>query len=142
MAVIGDNTARVALVVGASRGIGLEFVRQLLMMPQFETVWATYRTPESAVELLEMAQSEISDGGRLKCLSMDVTDEKQIASGVEDIKQQTKQLHYVINCVGILHDDTMRPEKGLRQLEIEQLTRYFQTNTFLRHCLPNTSCPC
>ncbi|MGK7909831.1 MAG: SDR family NAD(P)-dependent oxidoreductase [Synechococcus sp.] len=141
MAVIGEDSARVALVVGASRGIGLEFVRQLLTIPQFETVWATYRTRESATGLLEMAQSDMAEGDRLQCLSMDVTDEGQIASGLVEIKQQTKHLHLVVNCVGILHDDTMRPEKGLRQLEMEQLTRYFQTNSIpsallAKHLLP------
>ena len=141
MAVIGEESARVALVVGANRGIGLEFVRQLLAMPQFETVWATYRTRESATELLEMVKSEAAEGVRLKCLSMDVTDEEQIVSGVADIKQHTKQLHLAINCVGILHDDRMRPEKGLRQLEMEQLTRYFQVNStssalLAKHLLP------
>ncbi len=129
MAVIGEKSARVALVVGANRGIGLEFVRQLLMMPQFETVWATYRTRESATKLMEMARSDLGKGERLRCLSIDVVDEEQIAAGIATMEQHTKQLHLALNCVGILHDGRMRPEKGIRQLEMEQLTRYFQVNS-------------
>ncbi len=129
MAVIGEESDRVALVVGANRGIGLEFVRQLLTMPQFDTVWATYRSRESATKLLEMGMPETSNGARLRCLSIDVTDEDQIAAGVADIKQHTKHLHLAINCVGVLHGDQISPEKGLRQLEMEQLTRYFQINS-------------
>lgn len=129
MTIIGEKSAQVALIVGANRGIGLEFVRQLLRMPQYKIVWATYRRQESATKLLEMAEAEASKGERLRCLSIDVTDEEQVASGVADIKLHTKHLHLAINCVGILHDDRMYPEKGLRQLGMEQLTRYFQINS-------------
>ena len=37
-----------ALVTGASRGIGLEFVRQLLAEPRFTRVFAACRQPAQA----------------------------------------------------------------------------------------------
>lgn len=124
MAVIGNEGATTALVVGANRGIGLEFVKQLLALPQFETVWATYRDPESAQGLLEL-----DDSDRLQCLPLEATDEEQMATVVATIKQSTPRLHLAVNCVGVLHTDTIKPEKGLRQLELDQLTRYFQINS-------------
>jgi NAD(P)-dependent dehydrogenase (short-subunit alcohol dehydrogenase family) len=38
-------------------------------------------------------------------------------------------LHLVINCIGILHEGALQPEKSLRQLNAEQLLRYFQVNS-------------
>lgn len=113
----GQPTA--ALIVGAGKGIGLEFVRQLL--PQVESVYATYRNPQS--ELLTLADPN------LRCLPLDVTEESQIAAVVEAIQADGKMLHTVINCVGVLHEGTIQPEKSLRQLNAEQLLYSFQVNS-------------
>lgn len=110
-----------ALIVGAGRGIGLEFVRQFLQGDRVDRLYATYRNPKS--ELLTLSDS------RLHCLEMDVTDEAQIAAAIQTIKADTFSLHNVINCVGILHEGTMQPEKSLRQINADQLLRYFQVNS-------------
>jgi NAD(P)-dependent dehydrogenase (short-subunit alcohol dehydrogenase family) len=110
-----------ALVVGASQGIGLAFVQQLLQTNRVDRLYATYRSPQA--ELLAIADS------RLCCLPMDITSETQIAAAVKNIQAETKALHLVINCVGVLHEGTMQPEKGLRYLNAENLTRYFQVNS-------------
>lgn len=114
---------KTASIVGAGQGIGLGFVRGLLAADNIERVYATYRRLESATELLA-----ISDP-RLCCLQMDITDESQIATVVRQIQAETTALHYVINCVGVLHEDRMQPEKSLRHINAEQLLRYFQVNS-------------
>lgn len=114
---------KTASIVGAGQGIGLGFVRGLLAADNIERVYATYRRLESATELLA-----ISDP-RLCCLQMDITDESQIATVVRQIQTETTALHYVINCVGVLHEDRMQPEKSLRHINAEQLLRYFQVNS-------------
>lgn len=114
-----ERSSRTALVVGASQGIGLEFVRQLL--PHVERLYATYRSPES--ELLAINHA------RLRCLPLDITDEAQISAVAREIQTETTALHTVINCVGILHEGSIQPEKSLRQLNAEQLLRYFQINS-------------
>lgn len=116
-----DRNPTTALIVGASQGIGLEFVRQLLQTDHIDRVYATYRHPQS--ELLAIAEP------RLRCLPMDITEESQIASVVQAIKTETAALDYVINCVGVLHEEAMQPEKSLQQLKAEQLLRYFQVNS-------------
>lgn len=116
-----ERTDRTALVVGAGRGIGLEFVNQLLKGDRADRVYATYRNPES--ELLSVTDS------RLRCLPLEITHEEQIATAVEKIKIETAALHTVINCIGVLHEGAMQPEKSLRQLNSEQLMRYFQVNS-------------
>lgn len=108
-----------ALIVGAGQGIGLEFVRQ--MLPKVNHLYATYRNPQS--ELLTLTDS------RLRCLEVDITEESHIATAIQQIQAETPALHFVINCVGMLHDGTIQPEKSLRHLNAEQLTRYFQVNS-------------
>ena len=116
-----DRSPQVALIVGAGQGIGLEFVRQLLQHQPIDRLYATYRTPQS--ELLAI------DDARLRCLPLDLTEEAQIAAVVAAIQAERTALHLVINCVGVLHDGTMQPEKSLRHLNAEQLWHYFQVNS-------------
>jgi NAD(P)-dependent dehydrogenase (short-subunit alcohol dehydrogenase family) len=110
-----------ALVVGASQGIGLEFVRQLLTEHHPEHLFATYRTPDSAL-------LQIQDP-RLHCFPVDITQENEIARLAEQLSALTPHLHLMINCAGILHEDPLKPEKSLRQINTEQLMRYFKVNS-------------
>ncbi|GJM95190.1 hypothetical protein PR202_ga11898 [Eleusine coracana subsp. coracana] len=66
----------VSMVQGASRGIGLEFVRQLLQRSEQGRVVATCRAPDSATELLKLKEEHAP--GRLTVLPLDVTDESTI----------------------------------------------------------------
>jgi NAD(P)-dependent dehydrogenase (short-subunit alcohol dehydrogenase family) len=118
-----NSFLKTALIVGGGRGIGLGFVRQLLTRGEIDRVYATYRRVESATELLAI------DDSRLCCLQMDLTDEAQIAVVVRQIQAETTALHYVVNCVGVLHEGEMQPEKSLRHINSEQLLRYFQVNS-------------
>jgi NAD(P)-dependent dehydrogenase (short-subunit alcohol dehydrogenase family) len=120
---MSDNFLKTALIVGGGKGIGLGFVRQLLAQSDVQRVYATYRQAESATELLAI------DDPKLQCLQMDITDESQIAGVIQGIQAETKALHYVINSVGVLHEGEMQPEKSLRQINSEQLVRYFQVNS-------------
>lgn len=114
-----------ALVIGGNRGIGLAFVKQLLSDPRFDQIFVTYRTVTSSTELLKLAQTH----DRLHCIAMDLTIESQIEAGLADIKTSTSELHFVINCVGFLHEEGITPEKALRQIESANLIRYFQVNS-------------
>lgn len=72
---------------------------------------------------------------------MDITEEGNIVAGLEAMQNQTDRLHYVVNCVGILHEGTVTPEKSLRQIDAQQLLRYFQVNSIgsallAKHLLP------
>ncbi len=67
-----DPTDRsVALVQGASRGIGLAFVRRLLADPATGRLYATCRRPEAATDLRALA----AEDDRLSVLRLDVLDE-------------------------------------------------------------------
>ncbi|MEH2340812.1 MAG: SDR family NAD(P)-dependent oxidoreductase [Nostoc sp.] len=74
-------------------------------------------------------------------VEMDITDELQIIEAVQKIHTQVNKLHFVVNCVGLLHEDILQPEKSLRQINSENLLRYFQINSIgavllAKHLLP------
>lgn len=127
-----------ALIVGASQGIGLGFVKSLLQQDNFQSIYATYRNPDTAGELLGL---ERQYGVRLKCLQVDITDESQIAAATKEIQNSVKQLHLAIYCVGVLHNRHLFPEKSLRQIEPEKLLYSFQVNSIgavllAKHLMP------
>lgn len=114
-----------AVVIGATRGIGLGFVRSLLNDERVETLFCTYRTEESPEQLsLKKAHRE-----RLHCLKMDVTDESQIAVAAQQIGDAADKIHLAIYCTGVLHEGDLSPEKSLRDLSSEHLTYSFQVNS-------------
>ncbi len=132
-----QNKGQTALVVGASQGIGLGFVRQLLADGRFERMYGTYRRPETAQGLLALAEQF----PQLTCLPVDVTEEGTMAGAIAHIQSITPQLHRVVYCVGVLHNGDFQPEKSLRQITSENLMRSFQTNAFgavllAKHLLP------
>ncbi|ERN40413.1 dehydrogenase with different specificities [Rubidibacter lacunae KORDI 51-2] len=126
------------LIVAGNRGIGLGFVDSLLGDPAIARVFATFRHPETAIDLRDR---ERRSEGKLFCLPLDATDEAQIRTTVAEIGATCDRLHLVVNCAGILHDAELRPEKSLRQLDAEHLSRYFAINSIptallAKHLLP------
>jgi NAD(P)-dependent dehydrogenase (short-subunit alcohol dehydrogenase family) len=115
------------LIQGASRGIGLEFVRQCLAESRVGHVLATCRSPADAANLATLAATA---AGRLTVLPLDVTDEASIAAAAAATAHTVARLHLVVNCTGVLHDTTcsMRPEKRLADVRPESLARSFAVN--------------
>lgn len=126
MALLPSVPAVNALVVGATQGIGLAFVKQLLQNEAIAHLFATYRSAQTATPLFELSAEHSQ---RLHCIQMDLTDEAQIVSGLAEVKQTAPQLHLVINCVGLLHNKQQQPEKALRQLNADNLINYFKVNS-------------
>ncbi|MBD0264953.1 MAG: SDR family NAD(P)-dependent oxidoreductase, partial [Tolypothrix sp. Co-bin9] len=68
------------LIVGASQGIGLGFVKKFLQDDRITKIYATYRQRESASELITL---ESENAEKLTCLQIDITDESMISEGVQ-----------------------------------------------------------
>jgi NAD(P)-dependent dehydrogenase (short-subunit alcohol dehydrogenase family) len=111
----------IGLIVGASEGIGLALVRQLLQEERCDRLYATYRNPQAPLLSL--------NDPRLHCAPLDLTQETEIAEFVQTLQQEEPALHTVINCVGVLHHETLQPEKSLRHLNAKQLAHYFEVNS-------------
>jgi NAD(P)-dependent dehydrogenase (short-subunit alcohol dehydrogenase family) len=138
MAILETTENLRALVIGGSQGIGLGFVQYLLATNPATQVFATYRRPQTATRLLSLAADHPQ---RLFCIELDVTEENQIIAGMKTIQVTTDRLHFVINCVGCLHQTDLQPEKSLRQINPDHLMRYFQVNSIgallmAKHLLP------
>jgi len=114
---------RAALVVGASRGIGLAITRQLLRNQDFQRVYASYRHPESAVVLLRI------DDQRLQVLRADVSNPADLQGIADDIRANDDRPDFVINSAGILHEHDLQPEKSLNQCQQDALLHLFLVNS-------------
>lgn len=127
--IIESMVPAAAIVLGANRGIGLGFVKRLLADNSVSWIYGTYRHRASAAELLALAANE----PRLRLLALDITEESQIEACLltigQELKESGRSLTQVINCVGLLHQGDLQPEKSLRQIDATNLMTYFQVNS-------------
>ena len=84
----------IALITGANRGLGFEFVRQYL--GDGWRVFAACRDPASASKLQQLAKGA---DGRLNIIAMDMTDLRSVKTAAAQLKDIVIDL--VINCAGI-----------------------------------------
>lgn len=109
----------IALVVGASGGIGRAVLDHYLSEPQFEQVIAVSRSQQPA----ELA----CHGARLRWLVCDYTQASidEVLCFAGDVHQQ---LSRVVICNGVLHNDTVEPEKSLLKLNATAMQEVLHTN--------------
>ena len=109
----------VAVVFGASGGIGGALVEALLASRQFAHVVALSRSTTPAIDLLDEASLERAT----------------------KFAAEQGELRLVINATGFLHDDRQSPEKTWRQIDAGNLARAFALNAIgpaliMKHVLP------
>jgi NAD(P)-dependent dehydrogenase (short-subunit alcohol dehydrogenase family) len=114
-----EHPAGLAVVIGASGGIGSALVERLREANRYDEVIGLSRSGEPRVDL---------------------TDEASIESAAEDVRSRG-DLRLVIDATGFLHDDEFSPEKSWRQLDPEHLARAFALNAtgpalLMKHFLP------
>ncbi|XP_019418201.1 PREDICTED: uncharacterized protein LOC109328998 [Lupinus angustifolius] len=116
----------VSMVQGASRGIGLQFVKQLLENNDRGHVIATCRNPNSSTGLIHL-KDKFAD--RLKILPLDLTDETSIEASALSIKDAYGHLNLLINASGILSiPEVLQPETTLNKLEKSSLMLAYEVN--------------
>ena len=116
-----------AVVSGATSGVGLALVTQLLAHPQIASVSAIARSAEKCLALQSL---HAEYGDRLLRCAMDITDAASRAQGAAHIASRTPTLHVLIHAAGCLHGPGIRPEKSLQQLQESALTSLLQVNAF------------
>ncbi|MBL0162163.1 MAG: SDR family oxidoreductase [Xanthomonadales bacterium] len=106
------------LVTGANRGLGLEFVRQLL--GRGDRVIACCRHTARASELNRFSGKF---PGHLKVLPLDVAEPRSIAELVREIDMLDLRIDALINNAGVLS-----PGEVFGEVEAKALTQAFATN--------------
>src|SRR5690606_3552489 len=109
-------TGKIALVTGASRGIGAEIARQLARAGAH--VFVNGRNEQALLALCQ----EVSL--KLEPLVFDVSDPKAVKEAFQKLFKQTKQLDILVNNAGIL-DDAL-----IGMVSAPQIERTFCTNTY------------
>ena len=109
---------KVWFITGASRGIGLEFCRQLLSRGQ--QVIAACRNPDGARELWELKSDYKS---RFQYLALDVTDEKSVAEMARHLDGVA--IDVLINNAGVLRG----AEENFANVSFSDVARSFDVNT-------------
>ncbi len=110
--------AKHCLVTGANRGIGLEFIRQLLT--RGDRVIATCRHPGKATALNTLTGEY---PGHLHVLPLDVASEKSRAELVHELPLVAGRVDLLINNAGVLHSG-----ERFGQLSAAHLDDSFRTN--------------
>lgn len=117
-----SNESRIALVTGATRGIGYETVRQLATAGVH--VLLAGRDRAKAVD----AALKLQAGGLpVEAIALDVTDSASIAAAADTVARKHGRLDILVNNAGIAIDDSAR-ERSAQTLQVWRDT--FDTNVF------------
>jgi NAD(P)-dependent dehydrogenase (short-subunit alcohol dehydrogenase family) len=109
----------VAVVVGASGGVGGALMRRLQASRRFSRVYGL---------------------GRSGAVPLDLTDENSIAAAAATVSL-SGFVRLIVNAAGFLHDDRRRPEKSWRELDGDHMARAFAVNAIgpgllMKHFMP------
>ncbi|KAB7763457.1 SDR family oxidoreductase [Xanthomonas maliensis] len=116
------STTKIALVTGATRGIGLETVRQLAEAG-VHTLLAGRRRDDAIAAALKLQV----EGLPVEAIQLDVTDDISIAAAVGTVEQRHGHLDILVNNAGIMIDDVQRKPSEQSMATWE---RTFDTNLF------------
>jgi NAD(P)-dependent dehydrogenase (short-subunit alcohol dehydrogenase family) len=124
------NPDAVFVVNGASRGIGLQFVKTLLANTAGRVV-ACCRTPGTAKGLQDLIASSSEDNkNRLSVIAVDMEDQASVTQAGEEIRRQFDRVDLLLNVAGILGDgvSTPGPERSISKIERGWIEKTFQVN--------------
>lgn len=117
-----EHTSKIALVTGATRGIGLETARQLAISGVH--VLLAGRDRSKAVEAALKLQAQ---GLPTEAIALDVTDSASIAKAAADVQRRFGRLDILINNAGVFNDDLQRKPS---EQSMETWRTTFDTNVF------------
>jgi NAD(P)-dependent dehydrogenase (short-subunit alcohol dehydrogenase family) len=113
--------SRIALITGATRGIGFEIARQLSKRGLPVVIGA--RTPADGERAAAMIRGH---GGRATVLPIDVSDSASIQAAAQAFSRVAEHLDVLVNNAGIYPDRDV----SILTVSRDHLTTTFQTNTF------------
>ncbi|KXS16378.1 NAD(P)-binding protein [Gonapodya prolifera JEL478] len=127
--------SKVYVIVGASRGIGLELVRQILAKDETSIVVGTVRDEVKSKSAFQSIEEKA--GGRLHVITLDTTDETSIKTAAERLLQVFPTgIDVLINNAGILERDASDLEVKASTLESTFRTNVVGPILVTQHFLP------
>ncbi len=120
----------VFVVTGASRSMGLEFVKQLLERTKGRIVACILRPGSSPALDNALGQLSRDDRARVHVTRLDVTNEEQIVQLAKELESMYGRVDGLFNVAGVLGDKTATPgpEQNLNQLDQSWLQNQFAVN--------------
>lgn len=119
---MNTSTQKIALVTGATRGIGTETVRQLAEAG-VRTLLAGRR-----LETAQAVATALADSGLpVEAIQLDVTDSASIAAAVKEVQARHGRLDILVNNAGIMIDAL---DKAPSEQSLQTWRTTFDTNVF------------
>lgn len=112
-------------IVGASGGIGAAMVEQLAARDDVARIFATYHQSPSASSQGSIAT--FASPVEIRWNKLDARDDEQVRDWLDALQP----IDWLINCVGMLHDERHGPEKTIGSFS----TEHFE-NSMAINCLP------
>ena len=103
---------RVAVVTGASSGIGADFIKQLACKGVIVVGLARRK------EKVELISKEVGSKGKVHAVKCDVSDEKQVAEAFEWIDKNLGAISILINNAGIIRPANFQGKQFLSILYV------------------------
>ena len=122
-----DSFASFALVTGANRGLGLEWVRQLA--PRTDRLFATCRAPTEAEKLRACAADHPAT---VDVFALDVTDPDAIGRAAAQVGRDAGALDLLVNNAGTNGGGT---DDRFGTVDAETMTQVFQVNAMGPHLM-------
>ena len=119
-----NDPQAVHVIIGASRGIGLEFTRQLLQTTQGHLV-ACCRDPQTATGLTAL------QGERITIIPVDVEQQATIDAAADTIKSRFGRVDSLYNVAGLLGDNSRTqpgPERTIASIDRAWFERQMAVN--------------
>lgn len=123
-------SGRLAVVVGASGGLGRAFVARLATEPGWSAVVGVGRA----------RPDDWPEDPRTPFLALDLLDETALAALAVQLRERGT-LSLLLITTGLLHDTDLTPEKSMRAVSASAMQRLFEVNTIipslvLKHLTP------
>lgn len=122
--------ASTALVTGANRGLGLEWVRQLA--DEVDRLYVTCRRPDEATDLAALAERRPD---AITLAELDVTDPAAIQALAERVQDERGAVDLLVNNAGISGGGT---EDRFGTVEADTMTKTLQVNAVGPHLMTQT----
>jgi NAD(P)-dependent dehydrogenase (short-subunit alcohol dehydrogenase family) len=117
-----NTTSKIALVTGATRGIGLHTVRQLA-----EAGVHTLLAGRNRAKAVEAALQLQGEGLPVEAIELDVTDAASIAAAAQEVEKRHGRLDILVNNAGIVVDEF---GKKVSEQTLDAWRATFETNLF------------